>query len=65
LDYHIDSLELAKLSADANVGTLMLTHQVPALSTEQARIYFTGPMQRHYKGELIVSEDGTRKVLDL
>lgn len=64
-DYHVDTIELAKLSAEVGVATLMLTHQVPALPTAQAQVYFSGPIQRYFKGELIVSDDGSRKVLDL
>jgi ribonuclease Z len=37
-DYHVDTIELAKLSAEAGVGTLMLTHQVPALPSAQAQV---------------------------
>jgi ribonuclease Z len=64
-DYHIDTIELAKLSAEVGVGTLMLTHQVPALPSAQAQVYFSGPIQRYFRGELVVSDDGSRKVLDL
>ncbi|MDP3231268.1 MAG: MBL fold metallo-hydrolase [Myxococcales bacterium] len=64
-DYHTDTLELAQLSAAAGVKTLMLTHQVPSLPSSQAQGYFSGPIQRYFSGELVVSEDGSRRTLDL
>lgn len=65
MDYHIDSLELAQLSEEAGVRTLMLTHMIPTLPPAQARVYFTGPMQKRFSGELIVSEDGSSVTLEL
>jgi ribonuclease Z len=64
-DYHLDTLELAQVSAAADVGTLMLTHQVPALPSAQAQVYFSGPIQLHFNGELIVADDGSRKEIEL
>jgi ribonuclease Z len=65
MDYHIDSLELAQLSEDVGVKTLMLTHMIPTLPSDQARIYFTGPIQKRFSGTPIVSDDGSSVTLDL
>ena len=59
--YHIDVEELAELAEDASVGTLVLTHQVPALDDDtQIGLVFRGPIAAIYRGELVVAVDGTR-----
>ena len=58
--YHIDVEELAELAEDADVGTLVLTHQVPTLDDEaQIRLVFRAPISAIYGGELVVAVDGT------
>ncbi|MEO1273272.1 MAG: MBL fold metallo-hydrolase [Myxococcota bacterium] len=63
--YHVDVDELAQLSADANVGTLVLTHAVPAVSADQAQTQFVAPMARLFDGEIIAAEDGDEIVVDV
>ncbi|HSN83889.1 MAG TPA: MBL fold metallo-hydrolase [Polyangiales bacterium] len=59
--YHIDVEELATLAEGAGVGTLVLTHQVPALDDPgQIALVFGAPTSAIYSGELIVAVDGTR-----
>ncbi len=59
--YHIDVEELATLAESAGVGTLVLTHQVPALDDPgQVALVFGAPTSAIYSGELIVAVDGTR-----
>jgi ribonuclease Z len=58
--YHIDVEELAKLAEDADVDTLVLTHQVPLLDDDaQIGLVFRAPIEAIYGGELIVANDGT------
>jgi ribonuclease Z len=58
--YHIDVEELAELAEDADVGTLVLTHQVPTLDDEaQIGLVFRAPISAIYGGELVVAVDGT------
>ena len=58
--YHIDVDELAALSEEAGVGTLVLTHQVPSVPPAQAQLIFGGPISATFGGELVVAEDGSR-----
>jgi len=58
--YHIDVEELAELAEDADVGTLVLTHQVPLVDDDaQIGLVFRAPIEAIYRGELIVANDGT------
>jgi ribonuclease Z len=58
--YHINVEELAELAEDASVGTLVLTHQVPALDDDtQIGLVFRQPISAIYTGELVVAVDGT------
>lgn len=58
--YHIDVEELAELAEGAGVGTLVLTHQVPAVDDEaQIGLVFRAPISAIYGGELVVAVDGT------
>ena len=63
--YHIGADELAQLSTDAGVGTLMLTHQVPSLPDAQAQQLFGPQIASAFDGELVVANDGSRVGIDL
>jgi ribonuclease Z len=63
--YHIDVLELAQLSTDAKVGTLVLTHQVPSVPAAQAQVLFGAPIASIFDGRIVVAEDGTRVTIDV
>lgn len=63
--YHMAVDELAQLSADADVGTLVLTHQVPSVPPTQARALFEAPIARVFAGPIVVAEDGTRVTIDI
>ena len=59
--YHIDVEELAELAEGADVGTLVLTHQVPTLDNEaQIQLVYRAPISAIYGGELVVAADGTQ-----
>jgi ribonuclease Z len=62
--YHIGADELAELSADVGVGTLVLTHQVPSLTDAQAQQLFGPQIDSAFDGELVVATDGTRVTID-
>jgi hypothetical protein len=62
--YHIGADELAELSADVGVGTLVLTHQVPSLPDAQAQQLFGPQIESAFDGELVVATDGTRVTID-
>lgn len=62
--YHVDVAELAQLSADAGVDTLVLTHQVPSLPPSQAQSLFEAPIAAVFDGQIVVAEDGTRVTID-
>ena len=63
--YHIDVAELAQLSADADVGTLVLTHQLPSVPAAQGQVLFAEPIASVFDGEIVVAEDGTRVTIDI
>jgi ribonuclease Z len=63
--YHIDVAELAQLSVDAGVGTLVLTHQVPSVPPDQAQALFEAPIARVFDGPIVVAEDGTRMTIGI
>lgn len=62
--YHIDVTELAQLSNDTEVATLVLTHMVPTTSNPaQLELAFRQPVSSIYNGTLILAEDGTEVVI--
>ena len=62
--YHIGADELAQLSSDAGVGTLVLTHQVPSLPDAQAQQLFAPQIASVFDGDVVVANDGSRVTID-
>ncbi len=63
--YHTEVGQLAQLSADVGVERLMLTHYLPSLPPSQTEQLFSPQITPLFFGELILSEDGSRAVIDL
>jgi len=64
--YHIDLPELAELTNDAGVATLVMTHLVPAVDDPgRLDLFFRQPASALYNGRLVVAEDGTELVIAL
>lgn len=63
--YHINAADLGRASAEAEVGRLVLTHQVPAVGGAQAQNLFGAPIAEAYDGEVVIAEDGTRVRIEL
>jgi len=61
--YHIDVHQLGTLAQQANVKRLALTHLVPPVPKAAASLVFKSPVSEHYRGEIIVGDDGTKIVL--
>lgn len=57
LDYHADTLELARLAQRAGVRHLVLTHLIPAPDNVIARRLFVSGMADEYSGEITLGED--------
>lgn len=58
IDYHSDTVALAKQAEEAQVKHLVLTHLTPYPRNALSRYLFTRGMDEHYHGELTVGEDG-------
>lgn len=63
--YHIDVHQLGELAQQSNVRRLALTHLVPPVPKAAAGLIFKAPVGEHYRGEIIVGDDGTKIVLPL
>lgn len=57
LDYHADTLELARMAQRAGVRHLLLTHLIPAPDNILARRLFVSGMSDAYSGEITLGED--------
>lgn len=57
LDYHADTLELARTAQRADVRHLVLTHLIPAPDNLLARRMFVSGMADEYSGEITLGED--------
>lgn len=57
LDYHADTLELARMAQRAGVRHLLLTHLIPAPDNFLARRMFVSGMADEYSGEITLGED--------
>ncbi|WP_259755625.1 MBL fold metallo-hydrolase [Pseudomonas sp. GCEP-101] len=57
LDYHADTLELARLVQRAGVRHLVLTHLIPAPDNVLTRRLFVSGMADEYSGEITLGED--------
>ncbi len=58
LDYHADTRLLGRLAGDANVGTLVLTHLLPAPETPAEEQKFVNDVRAGgFEGRLIVAKD--------
>lgn len=57
LDYHADTLELARLAERAKVKHLVLTHLIPSPPNFIARYLFSKGMADHYRGIITIGED--------
>jgi ribonuclease Z len=59
IEYHADSLELARMAQEMGVKKLALTHLFPSIMpTDQAEALFTRGMSDLYKGPIVVGRDG-------
>lgn len=59
MDYHAESLALARMAQEAGVKKLALTHLFPTIMpTDQAEAQFVKGMSDFYKGPIIVGRDG-------
>lgn len=58
--YHVGVDAVGQVAAQAGVGTLVLTHQVPAVPAAQAELLFGGAISSSFDGEVVVAEDGSR-----
>lgn len=63
--YHVDVAEVAQPSADAGVGTLMATHQVPSLPEDQAKQLFEPQIAQIFDGVVVVAVDGSRVTINI
>ena len=60
-DYHLPTLELAKLAQDAGVGELLVTHLIPPVSNDAAEVEpFIEGMSKIYRGRIRVARDTER-----
>ncbi|MDN6859203.1 MBL fold metallo-hydrolase [Pseudomonas sp. CAN2814] len=57
LDYHADTLGLARLAEKAKVRHLVLTHLIPSPTNFVSRQLFLRGMQERFSGELTLGED--------
>jgi ribonuclease Z len=65
MNYHTDTLELAKMAQQTKVKRLVLTHLVPAIpTTPAAKASFIAGMQDYYKKPIIVAADGDEVVIE-
>lgn len=58
IEYHSDTLELARLAQKAKVKNLVLTHLIPSPSNFITRHLFTRGMNDSFDGQIILAEDG-------
>ena len=60
-DYHLPTLELAKLARDAGVGELLVTHLIPPISNDEKEVKeFIKGMGQVYPGRIHVVHDTER-----
>lgn len=60
IEYHANTLELAKMAQDVGVKKLAITHLMPSIPpTEAMESVFIRGMSDFYKGPIIVGRDGT------
>lgn len=63
LEYHAESLALARMARDAGVRKLALTHFFPSIPpTDQAEAAFVRGMDDHFDGPIVVGRDGMEVV---
>lgn len=62
--YHVDAREVAVLAEEAGVGTLVLTHLVPALPPDQADAAFRPLVEVDFAGEIVMAEDGLQLAVE-
>lgn len=56
--YHIDTLSIAKLAAEASVGEVVLSHVIPPIPNDDEReAVFRAGMDQHYGGAIRVARD--------
>ncbi len=60
IDYHADTIETARIAAEAGVGKLILTHLIPWSRNPFIGLLYTSGMAEQFGGEIIVAEDGQR-----
>lgn len=63
--YHIDVADLAGVVTEAGVGTVVLTHLVPAVAAAQAEARFAAPIEATFGGDVVVAEDGSQFTVPL
>jgi ribonuclease Z len=63
IDYHADTLEVARVAAEAGVAHLLLTHLIPVPVNRIAERVFLDGMDDLYEGLITLAQDGTEVVL--
>jgi ribonuclease Z len=63
IDYHADTLEVARVAAEAGVEHLVLTHLIPVPPNRIVERVFVDGMAELYAGPITVARDGTEIVL--
>ena len=58
MNYHSDTLEVAKIATDANAKKLVLTHLDPGPPNAVAKVLFVQGMDEYYEGPIVIAEDG-------
>jgi ribonuclease Z len=58
INYHSDTLEVAKIATEAKVKKLVLTHLDPGPPNAVAKILFVQGMDEYYEGPIVIAEDG-------
>lgn len=58
INYHADTLAVARLAEAAGVGRLVLSHIIPASENPILKHLFVRGMSDHYRGPIVVAEDG-------
>jgi ribonuclease Z len=65
IEYHADTLELARMVQDVGVKKLALTHLMPSIApTDAMEATFIQGMHEIYRGTLVVGRDGMEVSLD-
>ncbi|MBW2314045.1 MAG: MBL fold metallo-hydrolase [Deltaproteobacteria bacterium] len=58
IGYHADTIGVARVAAEANVGRLVLSHVIPATDNPILNRLFVRGMKEHFHGPIVVARDG-------